>query len=183
MINSDLNTEQLILDAAEAEFLEKGYANAKTMGIARRAGVSHPLLHYYFRKKEKLFEMIFQKKVQALSESFEGIESRGLPFSEMLRPFIECQFDFVAENPRLPHFVLHEIVSKKSNLELVANIVMPKISRIYNMLEKSLNAEIAAGRVRPVKTRDLLMNIVTMNISTFVFMPVMLQLFPAIDND
>lgn len=43
------NTEQLILKAAEKEFLEKGFAGAKTVSIAKAAGVNHALLHYYFR--------------------------------------------------------------------------------------------------------------------------------------
>jgi len=53
MDNKELSTEQIILEAAEAEFLEKGYGNAKTVAIAKRAGVSHSMLHYYFRTKEQ----------------------------------------------------------------------------------------------------------------------------------
>ncbi|MDR1582826.1 MAG: TetR/AcrR family transcriptional regulator [Prevotellaceae bacterium] len=43
-----------MLEAAEAEFFEKGYDNTKTVAIAKQAGVSHSMLHYYFRKKENL---------------------------------------------------------------------------------------------------------------------------------
>ncbi|MDR2121215.1 MAG: TetR/AcrR family transcriptional regulator, partial [Tannerella sp.] len=49
MNGTELNTEQIILEAAEAEFFETGYAGAKTVSIARRAGISHSMLHYYFR--------------------------------------------------------------------------------------------------------------------------------------
>ncbi|MDR2815973.1 MAG: TetR/AcrR family transcriptional regulator, partial [Proteiniphilum sp.] len=45
MANKELRSEQIILEAAEAEFLEKGYGNAKMMAIARRANVSHSMLH------------------------------------------------------------------------------------------------------------------------------------------
>ena len=37
----DINTEQAILEAAEKEFLDKGYALTKTTEIARIAGVNH----------------------------------------------------------------------------------------------------------------------------------------------
>lgn len=50
------NTEELILLSAEKEFLEKGYSGAKTTAIADAAGVTHAMLHYYFRTKDKLFE-------------------------------------------------------------------------------------------------------------------------------
>lgn len=62
MAPKETTTEQLILEAAEAEFLEKGYGKARTTEIARRAGVNHSMLHYYFRTKENLFEVMFQKK-------------------------------------------------------------------------------------------------------------------------
>ena len=61
-MNNEANTEQIILEAAEAEFLEKGYGNAKTVAIAQRAGVSHSMLHYYYRTKEQLFQKIFKAK-------------------------------------------------------------------------------------------------------------------------
>ena len=59
----DKNTEQAILKAAEEEFLKKGYALSKTTDIAKQAGVTHAMLHYYFRTKENLFEKVFSQKV------------------------------------------------------------------------------------------------------------------------
>lgn len=51
--NSDSrsHTENRILKAAEAEFLAKGYAGARTTAIAEAAGVTHAMLHYYFRTR------------------------------------------------------------------------------------------------------------------------------------
>lgn len=74
------NTEQAILQAAEKEFLDKGFALAKTTDIARAAGVTHAMLHYYYRTKEKLFERIFQEKVQVMSRSLCATFEDGKPF-------------------------------------------------------------------------------------------------------
>ncbi|MDR1552796.1 MAG: TetR/AcrR family transcriptional regulator, partial [Prevotellaceae bacterium] len=115
MDNSELTTEQIILEAAEAEFFEKGYGNTKTVAIAKRAGVSHSMLHYYFRKKENLFQMIFLKKVQMIAQEFEGIFIQNLPFAETVRLIVEMQFDFARQNPRLPYFILSEVLSNKEN--------------------------------------------------------------------
>ena len=41
--------ESQILEAAEKEFLTKGYNGARTTSIAKEAGVTHAMLHYYFR--------------------------------------------------------------------------------------------------------------------------------------
>ena len=42
-------TEEKILAAAEKEFLKKGFDAARTTSIAKDAGVTHAMLHYYFR--------------------------------------------------------------------------------------------------------------------------------------
>lgn len=51
------NRQEAILRAAEAEFLTKGYAGAKTVAIARRAGVTHAMLHYYYGIPRNAFFM------------------------------------------------------------------------------------------------------------------------------
>jgi AcrR family transcriptional regulator len=182
MSDNDISTEQMILEAAEAEFLDKGFGNAKMMAIAQRAGVSHSMLHYYFRKKENLFQMIFRQKIQMLSQIFEEIGKQHLPFLDMVRLVIECQFDFVARNPKLPLFVLNEIVSKKENLELLLDIVRPKLTEIFERIEPALDEEIAKGTVRPVQFQDLVMNIISMNVSTFIFLSVMENILSNVDD-
>jgi AcrR family transcriptional regulator len=182
MINKEINTEQLILEAAEAEFLEKGYGNAKTVSIAERAGVSHSMLHYYFRTKENLFQMIFRQKIQVLSQLVEGVDIQCLPFSDTVRLFMESQFNIIRQNPKLPHFVLNEIVVNKENFNMLFEAVNPKITEILGKLEKMLTKEIEKGAVRPVKFLDFIMNIISINVSTFLFLTVMEQIFPNVNE-
>ena len=47
--------EQQILDAAVAEFGERGYAHASMAAIAQRAGISKPLVYEYFGSKDGLY--------------------------------------------------------------------------------------------------------------------------------
>src|SRR5262245_51487236 len=55
----DQPTEERIITAARKVFLSKGLAGARMQDIADEAGINKALLHYYFRSKEKLFDMIF----------------------------------------------------------------------------------------------------------------------------
>ncbi|MCD8262058.1 MAG: TetR/AcrR family transcriptional regulator [Bacteroides sp.] len=80
MAAKEANTEQLLLEAAETEFLEKGYGKARTTEIAKRAGVNHAMLHYYFRTKEHLFEIVFRKKAALMSEVLSFSFNQDLPF-------------------------------------------------------------------------------------------------------
>ena len=173
METNEVNTEQIILEAAEAEFLEKGYSNAKTVAIAQRAGVSHSMLHYYFRTKEQLFQKIFKDKVQALTQMFNVVFEQNNNFTETLRLIIETQFKFITQNPQLPMFVFREIVSDKENREWAIKILFPHLFPFLSTIEKMLNTEIAKGTIRPIAMHNLLMNILSMNISTFIALPVL----------
>jgi len=169
--HTELNTEQIILEAAEAEFLEKGYGNTKTVAIAQRAGVSHSMLHYYFRTKEQLFQKVFKEKVQALTQIFSVIFEQNTDFTETLRLVIETQFQFVAKNPQLPIFIFREILSNKENREWATQMLFPHLFPFLSAMEKMLNIEIEKRTVRPIEIQNLLMNIISINISTFLVMP------------
>jgi AcrR family transcriptional regulator len=173
MDNNEVNTEQIILKAAEAEFFEKGYGNAKTVAIAQRAGVSHSMLHYYFRTKEQLFQKIFKEKVQALTQMFNVIFEQNTDFNETVRLLIETQFKFLIQNPQLPMFVFREIVSNKENREWAIKTLFPHLIPFLSAIEKMLANEITKGSVRPIEIQNLLMNILSINISTFIALPVL----------
>ena len=173
MDNIEVNTEQIILEAAEAEFLEKGYGNAKTVAIAQRAGVSHSMLHYYFRTKEQLFQKIFKDKVQVLTQMFNVVFEQNTDLKEILRLLIETQFKFLMQNPQLPMFIIREILSNKENREWAIKTVFPHLYPFLSAIEKMLNSEIAKGTIRPIAIHNLLMNILSINISTFMALPVL----------
>jgi AcrR family transcriptional regulator len=56
-------SSQQILDAARTVFLEHGFANASTVDIAKRAGVSEGSIFNRFPTKEALFEAAMDKQV------------------------------------------------------------------------------------------------------------------------
>jgi AcrR family transcriptional regulator len=178
MNGKELDTKWVILQAAEAEFLDKGFGNAKMMAIAKRAGVSHSMLHYHFQTKENLFQKIFQQKVQTLSQMFEGINEQHLPFTDTIRLFVKCQFDFFSQNPRLPLFVMNEIIANKQNLNLLIEVIQPKISEIFSKLNLLLHEEIEKGTVRPINFFHLIMDVLSMNISTFLALPLLSVTIP-----
>lgn len=58
-------TRERILAAAEACFVEEGYA-AGTRGIATRAGVTQPLLLHHFGSKDGLFDAVIERALGRL---------------------------------------------------------------------------------------------------------------------
>lgn len=173
MNKSELNTEQVILEAAEAEFLEKGYGNAKMMAIAKRANVAHSMLHYYFRSKENLFQTIFLKKAQTLVPMFEGVLEKRLPFFEIIRNLMEIQFNFLAKNPQLPLFLLTEILTNEKNRALLLDILSQRVIHPLSEVKLLLDEEVKKGTVRPIQFPDLMINIISVNAITFLAFPIL----------
>ena len=87
MTETTKTKEQAILAAAEQEFLAKGFDGARTTSIAAAAGVTHAMLHYYFRTKENIFERILDEKLRLMGESVLAAIPRCLSWSGSRRVF------------------------------------------------------------------------------------------------
>ena len=56
----EVNSRERLLEMATELFAEKGYAGASVREIVAKAGVSKPVLYYYFKSKEGLFYAILE---------------------------------------------------------------------------------------------------------------------------
>ena len=56
----EANSRERLLETATELFAEKGYAGASVREIVEKAGVSKPVLYYYFKSKEGLFYAILE---------------------------------------------------------------------------------------------------------------------------
>jgi AcrR family transcriptional regulator len=54
------NARERLIEAGTALFAEKGYASTSVREIVERAGVTKPVLYYYFKNKEGMFRAILQ---------------------------------------------------------------------------------------------------------------------------
>src|SRR5687768_3368256 len=60
----DLSTEEKIKAAALKLFTKKGFAATRTRDISEEAGINLALLNYYYRSKERLFELVMTEILQ-----------------------------------------------------------------------------------------------------------------------
>lgn len=165
--------EHAILIAAEEEFMEKGYDGAKTQSIAKRAGVTHAMLHYYYRTKENLFNKVFEEKVYMLVDSIiYSFKDKDLPFLIRIQKGIEAHFDFLARNPKLPRFVLNEMISKPERLNIFKNKIFSFLGDIVINLEHEMQHEIKAGNINNITLVDLLLDIASINVFQFAAFPI-----------
>ena len=166
-------SEQAILLAAEKEFLEKGFAAVKTTHIAAAAGVTHAMLHYYFRTKENIFNKIYEQKVQLLAKSvMSSFFDTQLPIKERIKRGVESHFDFLASNPSLPRFVINEIITNPKRLQKFKDTICSALSKVLQTIQEELDAAAIRGEICRVKAIDLILDAVSLNLFLFIMYPI-----------
>ena len=176
--NQQRDTEALILQAAEREFLEKGYSGAKTTSIAQAAGVTHAMLHYYFRTKDKLFEKIVADKMDKLKRVMFGVLGNpDLPLRERIKQGVEQHFDFIAENPHLPRFIFNELHEHPERIDQVKNSIASIAAKAITTLQNEIDRKAASGECRPVDARMLMLDIASLNLFPFIAAPLISSSF------
>ena len=173
MINNDKqNTEKEILIAAENEFLTKGYDGARTMTIAKNAGVTHAMLHYYFRTKELLFERIVADKFSSVKHiMLSALGDASLPLLDRIKSGITQHFDYMSQNPLLPRFIINEVVSHPERYEIMHKQLNFVVDNIYNDIQKQIDEAAQRGEMEQINAKMLFLSIMSLNIFTFVAYP------------
>ncbi len=183
MNEENISTPDKILNAAVDEFTEKGYGNARMMSIAARAGVSHSMLHYYYRSKEELFQKVFNSKVELISSILYGLYDENESFLTLVRKFAERQFDECRKNPGFLLFMVRDIIPVPENLKKVVALAEDQIPEHIEHLQSILDKESDEGKIRKINILDLMLDVISINASSFIAIPVLQELSPEIDID
>lgn len=184
MTESTQTKEQAILAAAEQEFLSKGFDGARTTSIASAAGVTHAMLHYYFRTKEQLFERILDEKLRLMGESvLAAFGQPNLPLQERLRDAIGSHFDFIARNPDLPRFIVNEVFSRPDRYETMRARIREIADTLMRDMQRELDALAARGEAEPLDVRMLMLDIISLNVFPFIAYPLIEPILGSFSND
>lgn len=166
--------EQAILEAAEREFLKKGFDGARTTSIAAAAGVTHAMLHYYFRTKEQLFERILDEKMRMMGQSvLAAFGDARLPLIERLRNGIERHFDFIAANPDLPRFIVNEVFARPERYEAMQRQIRSLHGVMLIDTQRALDEAADRGEIRRIDVRMLMLDIISLNVFVFIAYPIL----------
>jgi TetR/AcrR family transcriptional regulator len=150
MTDQQKDTEQLILQAARKVFIKKGLDGARMQEIADEAGINKALLHYYFRSKDKLFEMIFQEEiVKFFPKMISLMSSEDLSFEEKIKTFVANYISIFINNPFLPSFIIKEVHRNPENIRqyfMKSGFDMGNVRSVIEKLAKQLNMSFDEAR-------------------------------------
>lgn len=171
-----INVEQIILESAEELFLERGYALVSVADIAHKAQCNTAMIHYYYRTKERLFMQVFESKMLRFIKSFTEMPLSSLNFEHKMRAIISTHYDFIVQNPKLPFLLINEITTNTNRLNHFKDKAQAALNDGLTILQRLIDIEVEAGRIRPIAPFDLVLNIISMNVMTFLAIPIITQL-------
>jgi AcrR family transcriptional regulator len=165
----DSTTEEKIKEAARKVFTRKGYAAARTRDIAEEAGINLALLNYYFRSKEKLFDIImFDNMIHFLGGVKEVLDNTETSFQEKTELFASNYIDMLIQHPDLPLFILSELRANPEKLVMKMGI---KEFLFKSHFMKQLAEELKKNK-KKISPLHFIMNIIGLTVFPFVGSPV-----------
>src|SRR5437588_10796498 len=138
-----LETRGAILDAAIAEFAERGFEGASIRAIADRLGLQHPLITYHFRSKDILWRAAAEHAFAQIRSEWDISAPEGSDLSPVarLRQEYTTLFRYTVTFPEFHRFTRQEASTHNPRLKWVAETVLaPLLARLLPQIIEAQKA-------------------------------------------
>jgi TetR/AcrR family transcriptional regulator len=148
------NTDKL-LKAAESVFAKRGFDGATTGEIARKAGVSKPTLHYYFRTKEDIYTSVLNRILGVWVDALDEIQPDAEPV-EALGRYIARKIEYSRKFPELTRLWAMEVLTGARH---VKPFLRTRVRRLVDSKGAIIKQWMTAGKMDVVDPSHLLFQI------------------------
>lgn len=138
-------SRERILDASLVEFAKHGYEGATTASVARRIGVTQPLIHYHFGSKEALWRAAVEMAFGQMAALLEGMDEAHPSEDprERLRTIARRIVHFSSQHPEVSRLIIAESAVPGPRLEwMTEKHLRPLIRRIEHTFRTGRDAGI-----------------------------------------
>jgi len=176
----DCKTEQHIKETARRIFLKEGKMLAITQEIADAAGVNRTLLHYYFRSRDLLFNVVFTEALTKLREGVHEVIGSQLEFRQKVEKLLEVFYEELTELPYLETFITLQLNQEPHKYEDMFVQLPGGKERLRNFL-KEIQHEMEKGTIPVMKPINYFINIFALMAYPYVARPIYKNMFDLSD--
>lgn len=109
-------TRRDLIDAAIAEFSEKGFSGGRVDDIAARTRTTKRMIYYYFGSKERLYAAVLEELYGGMRNAEQALPLARLPPLLALQRLVETTFDHHAAHPEFVRLVSVENIHEARNV-------------------------------------------------------------------
>lgn len=165
-IKNSQKSREDILNAAEAEFAEKGIYGTRVDEIAEKANINKRMIYEYFGNKEELYKAVLISVYSRLSSQEMGLLSEDIPCTDAIRKIIQLYFEFLKDNPSYVNLILWENLNKGKYIQNIdfTGIKDPALE----LLRKIINRGKSEDVFKPdIDTEQVILSLLTYTFSYF----------------
>lgn len=171
------------LDAALNLFAARGISATSLRDIARAAGVTPALLHYYFGGKPQLVELLIAERLlPVVGQMREAMQQASGNSAALIAGFVRAAFGLIERYPWFPPLWAREVLCEGGALrELVVQRIAPMVPQ---QLERQFRAAQKRGEINPdLDPRLLVVSLIGLTLFTAASAPIWRGMFRADDID
>jgi AcrR family transcriptional regulator len=177
----DASAEEKIKQAARKLFTQKGFDAVKTRDIAEEAGLNLALLNYYFRSKQKLFDMIVMENMQQFIQGIiMKISQSNISVTEKIEQVVIAYIDMISANPYLPIFVMNQMQNVPSKL---VEKMEPVMKPIRNNFIRELEEAADRGEIARIHPFHFMANLIGLTVFPFIGKPLLQRVSGATNEE
>ena len=152
----DKNRREHILNCALSLFASQGIAGTTIAQIAKAAGVTPAMVHYYFNNRAGLLDALAGERLaSALDYIWGGLTDAALADPEkIITEFVDRLLDTIEKMPQLPLLWSREILNaggllRERMLPLIPQDKVERVRRSFSAAQQEgrFNAQVASGLV------------------------------------
>lgn len=164
------DVEKKIIEAARELFYEKGFTGVTVRDIASKAEVNLALLHYYFRTKEKIFEIVFNESFTLLFKKLNRALSSDVYLFDKIKLIASSYITTAAKYPQLASFIMHELSVNADFVwkNIYSNKEKGNVNTNYEQFFQEIIDAGENGIIKKVDPKILFMDIMSLSLFPFV---------------
>lgn len=165
------DARQLLLNAATDLFSEHGVAATSFAMIAKRAGLTPAMLHYYFTDRDALLDAVVDERLVSLLASVWDPLQPGGAAGEMLRGVVERLLAAIERNPWVPSTWTREILNDGGLLRsrVVRRLPFEKVRLVSQAVVLGQKSGSIAAEIDPVLIVFSAIGLVMLHMATLKF--------------
>ncbi len=170
------DAEKDIINAAREVFHNKGFKGATMRDIASRANINLAMVNYYFRSKEKLFDIIIDETLETFYVKLAKSTGRNdIDIIKKIEIIINEYTDFFWGEPNLPLFLVGELIRNPDKLTARFKKIVNK-SNVFKNFQKQLSDKTKDGTIKQVGAFPILLNILSLVTFPLIAMPLIKEI-------
>lgn len=156
-----------LLDAASRLFAAHGLEGVSIRRLAKEAGVTPAMVHYYFGNKRGLYEALLARTLARVLERVRAQAAKGAGLEAML----EVLFATVASEPWIPALVVREVLSDGGQFreQFVQGYASHMATLVPSMIQRQIDGGVFRKDLDPTLA---FLSLLGMSLMPFVARPV-----------